>query len=89
MILPFPSQPLASEVCLRSLWLRNKEGRQTNKWQGKKQLAFLVCVCVCVYVFKFIYLESEGGTKRIPSRLPAVSIEPNAGSDPTNREITT
>ena len=31
----------------------------------------------------------ERGRERIPSRLHAVSTEPNTGLDPTNSEITT
>ena len=34
-------------------------------------------------------VRSETGRERIPSRLCAVSAEPNAGLDLMNREITT
>ena len=45
-----------------------------------------------LYIFlMFIYLsweqERAGNRERIPTRLHAVSAEPNVGLDPTNREI--
>ena len=55
---------------------------------------------ICIY-FKFVYLERKRGCageqekgrerrrERIPSRLHAVSTEPNVGLDPTNCEIMT
>ena len=33
--------------------------------------------------------ERERGRERIPSRLHAVSMEPNSGLDPTNEEMMT
>ena len=60
-----------------------------------------ICADVCVldFFFKCIYFwerackcEQERGRERgerIPSRLRAVSTEPNVGLDPTNREIVT
>ena len=52
-------------------------------------------------MFIYLFLRGEGGScmcmrwgrererERIPSRLPAVSMEPDVGLDPTNREIMT
>ena len=56
-------------------------------------------VSLMMHLLKFIYFERERehtqwrgrerGRKRIPSRLHAVSAEPDVGLDLTNREITT
>ena len=57
------------------------------------------CIWVRAFIFfnvLFIYFETEReneqgterGRERIPSRLHAVSKEPDAGLDPLNREIT-
>ena len=45
-----------------------------------------VCVCVCVHARRG---GAERGRERIPSSLHAVRAEPDAGLDPTNREIMT
>ena len=62
---------------------------------ANSQSPFTFCHCSSKLFFKNVYLfilrgEERGrerGRERIPSRLRAVSAEPDAGLKPTNREI--
>ena len=76
----------------------DSDAPNTQKHHPHPALAMLYFFLSFFNVFKFIYFERKrvrrGGAERerereIPSRLWAVSVEPEAGLEPTNSEIVT
>ena len=92
---PLSSSPLLCPgVCCKAIPLPHGISERLSYFREGSWIEPGCLAAFIIIFFKFIYLERESGggaereRERIPSRLRAVSAEPDAGRELTHREIT-